>query len=200
MTESLTDTCIRLEHFETPAWCIDALLEKEMLTQWVIDPCAGTGIIGKLVRAAGSYTLEIDIHDYGCQTLDMVRDFFSEPTPLIEGNTVMMNPPFSLAQRFVESAFEQGARKVICFQRFAWWESDGRRSFWQKYPPNRIYICGDRAHCWRHDIPEQHRKYHPVTGKKRSGTPTAHAWFVWERGHPPGPLLGHIYKGDAHAK
>jgi hypothetical protein len=25
-----------------------------------------------------------------------------------------------------------------------------------------------------------------------SGTPTAHAWFVWERGHPPGTTLGHL--------
>ena len=99
-----------------------------------------------------------------------------------------MNPPFSKATEFVEKSFELGFRKIVCFQRFSWWESQKRREFWEKHPPDRVYICGDRASCWRHDIPESERG---------SSTPTAHAWFVWEKGSPPGTLLGHIYKGES---
>lgn len=183
--QQMKERAIALEHFETPEWAIAAILQKEMLTHWVIDPCAGTGIIGDHVRGVGSHTIEIDLHDWGCDTLDHVRDFFAEPTPQIEGNTVMMNPPFSKAQEFVEAALQQGARKVICFQRFAWYESRRRKEFWDKHPPQRIYICGDRATCWRHDIPEKERT---------SGTATAHAWFVWEHNQPAGTMLGRIYK------
>lgn len=105
----------------------------------------------------------------------------------LTGKTVFMNPPFSLACEFIEKAFELGARKVVVFQRFAWWESKRRKDFWDKHQPNRVYICGDRAACWRGDIPEEERK---------SSSPTAHAWFVWEPEHPSGTVLGHIWKGE----
>jgi hypothetical protein len=102
--------------------------------------------------------------------------------------SIMMNPPFSLAQEFVLHSLRLGATKIVCFQRFAWWESEKRREFWEHNPPNRVYICGNRADCWRHDIPAE---------KRTSSTPTAHAFFVWEKGHPSGTQLGHIYKADA---
>ena len=63
--------------------------------------------------------------------------------------------------------------------------SKKRRGFWNAYPPNRIYICESRANCWRIDIPPD---------KRTGSTTTAHAWFVWERGHPPGPVLGRLEK------
>jgi|TARA_Y100000310_G_scaffold340907_1_gene438263 hypothetical protein len=124
-----------------------------------------------------------DLHDWGYGVTAM--NFLDQSPRYRPDLTVFMNPPFSLATEFVLRALNRQARKVVCFQRFAWWESQKRREFWAKHPPNRVYICGDRAHCWRIDIPPEERK---------SSTPTAHAWFVWERGHPPGTQLGHIYK------
>lgn len=198
MSETLKETCVRLEHFETPEWAAKAILNREILAGWVIDPCCGAGVLSRAALRHGYQNiLSWDIHDWGFDGQTRQIDFL-DPQILPEnsipesgryhGFTVFMNPPFSKAVEFVEKSFELGARKIVCFQRFAWWESQKRRYFWEKYPPNRVYICGDRADCWRHDI--------PLDGRG-SSSPTAHAWFVWEQGQPPGTQLGHIYKPRA---
>ncbi len=196
MTETLEQTCRRLEHFETPEWAARAILEKEIMTPSIIDPCAGSGIMSHVALEDGYDVHCNDIHAWGQSEktpilYDYCEDFLNASPELrecVREQTIFMNPPFSLAEQFVAKSFEYGARKIVCFQRFAWWESKKRRAFWQHFPPARVWICGDRADCWRHDIPQDQRG---------SGTPTAHAWFVWERGAPAGTLLGHIYKGDA---
>lgn len=189
MTETLTELCKQLEHFETPEWSARAILRKEIMTHRVFDPCCGAGVLSKVAEDFGYKVASYDIHDWGYQGT-IVDDFLKLSGISFGGDefTVFMNPPFSLATQFVEKSFELGARKVVMFQRFAFWESKGRREFWEKYPPNRIYICSDRADCWRHDIPKEERG---------SSSPTAHAWFVFEPGHPTGTLLGHISKEDA---
>jgi len=179
--------CIDLEHFETPEWAAVEILKHELLTQTVIDPCTGTGILADVATKQGYCVFMFDVEKWNRHETALCD--YLIPNSLMNihvmGNTVFMNPPFSKAEEFVKRSLAYGARKIVCFQRFAWWESKKRREFWNEYPPNRIYICGDRASCWRHDIPQDERG---------SGTPTAHAWFVWEEGQPSGTQLSHIYK------
>lgn len=210
-TETVKQLAIRLEGFETPKWCIDAILDVEMMSGLVWDPCTGKGVMAEAAKARGHAVIASDIYDWGYleylkqpdtrprfDFLEGVHaDLWREGDFVHQDNglTVFMNPPFSKAEAFVEKAHEIGARKIICFQRFSWYEGERdtgkkRGQFWEKYPPNRIYICGSRATCWRFDIPEEERK---------SGTTTAHAWFIWERGHPQGTLISHIWKGSRHA-
>lgn len=180
MNEGFTDLCKRLEHYETPEWAAEAILRKEPMCGLVVDPCCGIGILRSDIK--------FDVHDWGIPGLNK-QDFLKIADLKIKDDfSIFMNPPFSKACEFVQKSLELGARKIVCFQRFAWWESRSRRVFWEKYPPSRVYVCGDRAPCWRHDIPESERK---------SGTPTAHAWFVWDRESPPGTLLSHIWKDTA---
>jgi len=189
MYEDLKEKCIRLEHYETPIWAAKAILQKEYLKGLVIDPCCGTGVLAQAALNYGHDVYALDIEQWGYESQNAQLDWLG----LEELNggkefDVMMNPPFSLATQFVEKAFELGARKVLCFQRFAWWESKKRREFWRKYQPSRVYICGDRADCWRHDIHEAGRG---------SSSPTAHAWFVFEKGERNHwPLLSHVWKDD----
>ena len=198
MGETLEETCKRLEHWETDAWAARAVLRKEILTPDVIDPGCGAGVLLTALSEAGYRAFGQDIHDWGVGDIQRIWDWLADGSlPLHYRNkngefTVFMNPPFTLSEAFVEKAFEYGARKIVCFQKFSWWEGSFSRGkkrgqFWQKYPPCRIYVCGDRADCWRHDIPHAARI---------NGTPTAYAWFVWERGQPAGTLIGHIYKED----
>ena len=183
----LTALAKEAEAYETPRWAVEAILDAEILSEPVIDPCVGKGVLLQAAKEFGYLAWGVDKHDWDCSTGARIADFLKCPEIFIdlENATVLMNPPFSLAVEFVERCLEGGARKIFCFQRFAWWESAGRRDFWEKHPPNRVYVCGNRASCWRFDIPEDQRK---------SGTTTAHAWFVWERGHPAGTTLGHIYR------
>lgn len=203
--ESLTAQALAAECFETPAWSAQRILEVELLTPRVLDPCCGTGVLSEAARAAGYDVGSIDLHRWGYPGQHGQVDFLGDTTPWVDwpmfrdtpaylrgceplplsGVTVFMNPPFSRAAAFADRARELGARKVLCFQRLAWRESQARRDWWHQNPPARIWLCGDRAHCWRFDIPPEDR---------RSGTPTAHAWFVWEVGHKGTETIGTIWK------
>lgn len=180
---------IALEHFETPRWAVDAILKKEILNRIVVDPCCGTGVLSESAKDSGYSTVPYDIYDWGYEGT-IIQDFLEAKADDYSDApfTILMNPPFSKAEEFVRKAFEIGARKVVCFQRFAWFESRSRRNFWKEIPPQRIYICGDRANCWRHDI--------PLDGRG-STSPTAHAWFVWEKGQHTATILNSIWKDES---
>lgn len=187
------ELAIESECFETPEWAVEAILEKEILTKMVLDPCCGTGILSEAAKVAGYDVLPLDLNDWGYGISGI--NFLEMQTLINEAArfdqySVLMNPPFSKACEFVDRAKKLGVRKILCFQRFAWWEGaldkgKKRGRWWANNPPNRIYICGERANCWRVDIPPEGRG---------SSSPTAHAWFVWEDSHPPGTLIGHVYK------
>lgn len=194
--ETLEQTSRRLEHWETDKWATPAVLKKEILTRLVYDPCCGTGIMSSAAIRAGYSVFATDMHAWGYGTMNGIADFLEVEKFTQAGNddfTVLMNPPFDKSEAFVEKAIELGARKIVCFNRFSWYEGSfdkgkKRGQWWEKNRPARIWLCGDRAHCWRHDIPQEQRA--------GSTTPTAHAFFVWERGHAPAAITGHIYKGD----
>lgn len=196
MTESLKELCERFEHFETDPWAIEEILKKEILTPFVVDPCAGSGIMTRAARIAGYSVQALDIHDWGQNYPQhdwLVKSDAIEQ--MVRGNTAIFNPPFSKSEDFVLRAIAYDARKIVCFQKFSWYEGEKvtgkkRGTFWEMCPPSRIYVCGSRATCWRHDVPPQER----VDAKGRPKTsPTTYAWFVWESGHPRGTLIGQIY-------
>ena len=184
-------TARALECFETPEWCVEAILRREIMPLAMWDPCCGRGIMGEVGRRLGYSVRETDVFDWGnpnivhCTDLDFLNDSCGFYAPDIPDYGIIMIPPFSLATQFIERAFDLGARKVLCFQRFAWWEAEKRRAFWAKFPPNRIYVTESRASCWRIDIPPEQRK---------SSTPTAYAWYVFEPSHPTGTLVGRLEK------
>jgi hypothetical protein len=181
------------EMVETDPWAVNALLAAEILTPRVLDPCAGRGILAEAARVLGHEVQALDAFDWGYPArrgdflaLSSIADI--DPDWRGRDFTVLMNPPFSLAEGFVRQALALGARKIVCFERLAWWESGRRRRFWNAHPPQRIHLCAERATCWRLDK--------PPSSRKDGRTPTAHAWFVWERGQPSGPLLGRLYRND----
>ncbi len=176
-----------LEAYETPRWAAERILDVELLTRNVVDPCVGRGVLAEAAKARGYDVISQDVYDWGYADLSLLVDWTghdSLPSHLYEEDfTVFLNPPFSLTCDFVRKCFQYGARKVVCFQRFSWFESQERRAFFEKFPPSRIWLCGDRATCWRFDLdPES------------ANTPTAHAWFVWERGHKGSTVTSHIWK------
>ena len=190
----IRQACLDLECFETDPWAASRILDVERFEADIVDPCAGPGVMTLAARAAGLSVHANDIFDYGFK-LDSVGDFLEQEYEF--GKGYYMNPPFSKTEAFVRHAMAQAASKIICFQRFAWWESDGREAFWDDAPPNRVYVCGSRATCWRHDLPKNERgdRFDPVTGKKMAGTSTAHAFFVWDEDNPTGKTdLLRLYK------
>lgn len=192
--DTLEDLCKRVEAYETPFWAIDAVLDVELTTPHVMDPCAGLGAIGEVCRDRELLVEEMDIENWPQIMPDRCRvdarrfwqrDFFDELSDLSE-ITVIMNPPFTHAELFVDHAKRLNARKIICFQRQAWRESARRRQWWEANPPSRVWVCGARATCWRFDLLD-------TDLSQRGGSSVSMAWYVWERGHRGAELTGAIY-------
>ena len=180
-----------LECYETPEWAVHAILNQEILTPYVWDVCCGPGVLAKAAKFKNYKVTATDVFDWGYGKL---HDFLNDDPKKVwsyrpQVSTALLNPPFSLATQFIEQAHKIGFRKIIVFQRLSFWEGQGRESFWDKYPPARIYVCGSRATCWKFGTPPEVRK---------SNTPTAHAWFVYEQGqNTTMPSLGRLYKKEA---
>ncbi len=185
--DSLADQASAAEAWETPPWAARSILDVELMTMDVEDPCCGTGILSEAAKRVGYNVHSSDLYDWGYDGADETGvDFLSRNTPL-DGRTVFMNPPFSLACRFVDQARNLNARKIICFQRQAWRESQDRRWWWQAHPPARVWLCGDRAIPYLLHLT-------PEARKEMNGMQTAHAWYVWETGHRGAELQNAIWK------
>ncbi|MCL6612398.1 MAG: hypothetical protein K6T66_12725 [Peptococcaceae bacterium] len=84
----------------------------------------------------------------------------------MEYSTIITNPPYSLAQHFVEKAFELATpdTEIIMLLLLAFLEIKKRRKFWQRHPVSRLYVFSERP---------------SFTG---TGTDAAaYAWFIWNR-------------------
>lgn len=179
-----------LEALETPEWAANAILKREILTRRIVDPNCGTGVLAEAARRAGYDVIANDIFDWGYALQNFTHDFLSPAADhhfgrLIKDQTVFMNPPFKKTIDFVKKAKKLGARKVVVYQNIAWYASRGRREFWKKYRPSRIYLLADRGTCWRVDVPE----------RKRKGTTTKiFAFFVFDGWTDHDPILHLIYK------
>lgn len=182
-----TRLCKKLEHYESDNWSPDVILKHERLTDIVVDPCTGSGILAEAAKRRGYDVVAFDIHDWGYP--DTVIQNWLECSPLpFEEFSVMMNPPFSKAVQFVKQALKLGAKRVLCYQRFSYWESATRKKFWKDFPPRRVYVLGDRGACFRHDI--------SASWRKGRSTPTAHAWFVFDKGYTGETFLDHVWRDD----
>jgi hypothetical protein len=216
--------CKESEAYETERWALEAILGVELMTPIVVDPCAGTGMISRVAAECGHKVFAMDKHEWaGLAPMHFlytqIGNFLTDDGIAqrhSDGNTVFMNPPFSLACEFVDRAFELGSRKIICFQRQAWRESEARREWWEKNPPSRVWVCGSRVNCWRFDLLEcssdgghdscqnykRKKGVKPVGGGCRrcnGNSSTSNAFYVWERGHKGAETQSAIYPSKENA-
>jgi hypothetical protein len=208
-----TRRALELEAFETDPWAADAILKVELMPAEIWIPCHGKGGLERAIHGANfcpAAVVTSDVFDWSTLFANVrqpkhVGDFLTDDWRPFRGSEfgVFINPPFSKACEFVDRAIELGARKVLCFQRYSWREGLGRRDWWEKRPPARVWLCGSRATCWRFDIPEQCLGERCGKGKSTgstrcrkcmAGTTVAHAWFVWERSHRGIEALGTIWR------
>lgn len=155
--------------YETPPEAVHALLKVEKLPNHVWEPACGPGSIVRALRAAGHAVTATDLHDYGQRNYGI--DFLNVADLDVDG-AVVTNPPYQLAQQFVEKALRVSPL-VIMLLRLAFLESEKRRKILEESGLARI-------HVFRNRLPMMHRR--GWNGKKASSA-IPFAWFVWERGY-----------------
>lgn len=126
-----------LDDFPTPPWATRAMCEwlkknYTHLDQMVCrEPCANRGYMVEPLNEYFSDVLASDVHDYGAGF--PVEDYLFGPEPTLVDFT-MMNPPFRLAQQFIERAL--ATSKVGCVRCFGAFGVSGRH-----YTAPRAVFC-----------------------------------------------------------
>jgi hypothetical protein len=147
-------------------------MRAENLPHHIWEPAAGRGAIVDVLRDAGHFVFASDLVDYGIDGQLGYRDFLLEHKlpPGIE--LILTNPPFKIANQFVEHALELCPR-VILLLRLGFLESKRRSSILDTGKLARVHVFKSR-------LPMMHRD--GWAGPKASSA-IAHAWFVWSREH-----------------
>ena len=158
----------------------------------ILEPCVGGGHIVNTINNFFTNKREItclDIVDRGYPNT-IVQDFLTwETDKKFEG--IITNPPFSLAQEFIEKGMSLLTEEtedtvngqMAMFLKIQFLESAKRKEFFDKYPPKYIYVFRDRMATWNNG-----NKINPETGK-RWATTFCHAWFIWEKNSKTEPIV-----------
>jgi hypothetical protein len=161
--------------YETPAVATLALMRAEKLPEIIWEPACGPGSIVATLRDAGHKVYATDLVNYGCPDSEHGVDFLMEHSAPTYIGAIVTNPPFKLANEFVEHALLL-APKVIMLLRLAFIESERRRA---------ILDCGklSKVYVFRNRLPMMHRAGRGTMAAKTNSSAMAFAWFVWDQAH-----------------
>src|SRR5262245_22372685 len=166
--------------YDTPEEAVYALLEVEKLPRVIWEPACGTGNIVRVLRKLGYEVVATDLNNRGCPDSYDRIDFLLPAK--FECDAIVTNPPFQLAQKFVERALER-APLVMMLLRVAFMESTRRTHILEDAGLARIHVFAKR-------LPMMHRA--GWEGRK-ANSGMCFAWFVWQRGHKGPAAIDRIH-------
>jgi hypothetical protein len=165
---------VSLGDFPTPPWATRALCErihrhgtqlKEMTCR---EPAANRG---HMVYPLAEYFCSVeasDIHDYGAGF--RTEDYLFGPSPERVDWTIT-NPPFRLAEQFIQRAIATSDKGCAVIVRSAFLESVGRyKTLFSASPPSQVLQFTERVVMHKGKLSE------------KGSTATAYCWLVWQRG------------------
>lgn len=156
------------DFYATDPKAVEELLSLEKFSKEIIEPACGQGHISKVLVSHGFNVRSSDLVDrgYGVSGIDFLASDMEN-----EDADIVTNPPYKLAQEFVEKAMSVIApgHKVAMFLKLTFLETAKRRELFKKYPPKTVYVASQRIACW-------------PNGKPTAQSMVCYAWFVWEKG------------------
>jgi hypothetical protein len=179
------------ERVENDYYATDPVAVKKLLTAYsgidglILEPCVGQGHIANTIKEFYTNPKEIvalDIVDRGYPNT-IVTDFLTwEPSQKFD--SIITNPPYSLAKEFVEKGMtllnDDGV--MAMFLKIQFLEGSKRKEMFKRYPPKYIYVFRNRMATWNNGEPKD-------PNGKRWATTMCHAWFVWENGSTSEPIV-----------
>jgi hypothetical protein len=178
-----------LDYFPTPPWATRALCEflagpslgepLHELSCW--EPACGEG---HMARPLAEYFGEVratDVHRYGEH--HAVCDFLTTGRTWERTDWIVTNPPFALAERFIQTALARSNRGVAMFVRSAFTESAGRFRLFDAMPPAFVLQFSERVvlleqRLIRANAPD------PFNAAAKASTATSYCWLIWHRANP----------------
>ena len=148
-----------------------------------LEPCCGQGHIAKVIEEyyPNAKITAIDLVDrgYGVGGVD-----FLTYNPTVKFDNIITNPPFILAQEFIEKGLNlvRDGGKVAMFLKVQFLEGTKRKEFFDKSPLKYVYVFRARQSPWMNGSPVDEK------GKKWSST-MCFAWFIFEKGYDGEPVI-----------
>lgn len=150
--------------YETPDYSVDSLLEVLDLNKVnsFLEPC----------KASGRIYNKLNLFDKDYCEIDEGRNYLTTIFPKKSKDLIITNPPFSLAQEFLEKSLQE-ANSVWYLLRLNFLGSKKRVEFWQKNLPTHLLVLSKRP---------------SFAGNGTDATD--YAWFGWDTSSicklPPG--------------
>lgn len=164
-----------LDDFPTPPWATRALCDwieaqdYALDDQMVREPASNRGAMVRPLTEYFGAVLASDVHDYGYGY--PVRDYLFGPAVQFDPtHWTITNPPFRLAEQFIERALELSRVGVAMLVRAAFLEGVGRfERLYAVTPPTDVLQFSERV--------VMHKGKLVANGS----TATAYAWLVWQK-------------------
>lgn len=164
-----------LDDFPTPPWATRALCEWLKARHFGAlddfscrEPAANRGHMVAPLKEYFGQVDGSDIHDYGYDF--PVEDYLFGQAPS-EVDFTITNPPFKLAEQFIERMLETSMVGCAVIVRAAFLESVGRyERLFSKNPPTHVLQFTERVVMHKSKLSE------------KGSTATAYAWLVWLKG------------------
>lgn len=169
------------DYFVTSPEATRALLRVEDFPGVIWEPACGDGTMAReLAKGHGvNFVLPSDVVDYGYPNAKLHNFLTVSISKLHPFDHIVTNPPYSLAEAFVQKALSLRPRKVAMILRTVWLEGAGRyQRLWSTNPPARVWVFTKRPTFQRDGV-----------GEFRSGL-ISFSWVVWDRSHVGPPQLG----------
>jgi hypothetical protein len=180
----------RIEHdfYATPIPATLALLTREEFKGVILEPACGQGHIMQAVHlnnAPGYIIHGTDIvqrEDVFSLGVRGGVDFLKARYEPGEYNHIITNPPFAIAQEFIEKALMVATDKVAIFCKIQLLEGKARKRLFDLGTLKTIYVFRGRVN------PLNNGKETDEHGKPWSST-MSFAWFVWDNHYRGDPLI-----------
>ena len=167
------------DFYVEPEWCSQRLFDVHSFVGEVIDPACGCGRVVEAARRAHHASEGWDAVDRGFPGTK-VRDFLSTDTVVCN---FVSNPPFGIAEAFVEHALLHALHQVVMLLPMTWLCGE-RRSRWLETTP----LVGVLVLTPRPSMP-------PGAAVAAAGGGTRDfAWFIWSRNYMGRPRVGWLHR------
>jgi len=143
--------------YPTPTWCVEAIVGQLVwpANPSILEPCIGTGAITEVLERVSN--------DIEWAEISLGRDFLTWDFGR-RFDFVITNPPFSLAQEFVDRSLEL-ADCVVMLLPLSFLASRKRREWWRGRRPTALHVLSRRP---------------SFTGDNRTDA-MDYGWFVWDK-------------------
>jgi len=125
---------IPTDTYMTPIDAVYPLLDVEVFSDDVLEPCCGEGAISKVLEKSGFNVKSFDIRRDETIYGDIGVDFLNYKG---QHDNIITNPPYMIAEAFARHCLSTATKRVALLLKLTFLESLRRKDFFKTHPPAR---------------------------------------------------------------